>query len=55
MSITSATASELLAKMNAGEVSSEEITAACLQETARRDDSINAFLSLQGETALETA
>ncbi len=55
MSITSATASELLAKMNAGEVSSEEITAACLEEIARRDESINAFLSLQGETALETA
>lgn len=55
MSITSATASELLAKMNAGEVSSEEITAACLAEIARRDESINAFLSLQGETALETA
>ncbi len=55
MSITSATASELLAKMNSGEISSEEITAACLDEISRRDGSINAFLSVQSEAALEKA
>lgn len=55
MSITSATASELLAKMNSGEISSEEITSACLEEINRRDDSINAFLSVQQEAALEKA
>lgn len=55
MSITSATASELLAKMNSGEISSEEITTACLDQISRRDGSINAFLSIQQEAALEKA
>jgi len=55
MSITSATASELLVKMNSGEISSEEITSACLEEINRRDGSINAFLSIQQEAALEKA
>ncbi|WP_298858831.1 Asp-tRNA(Asn)/Glu-tRNA(Gln) amidotransferase subunit GatA [uncultured Gimesia sp.] len=55
MSITSATASELLAKMNSGEISSEEITSACLEEINRREGSINAFLSVQQEAALEKA
>ncbi|MDF1744797.1 MAG: amidase, partial [Gimesia sp.] len=55
MSITSATASELLAKMSSGEISSEEITLACLEEINRRDAGINAFLSVQQEAALEKA
>ena len=55
MSITSATASDLLAKMNAGELSSEAITAACLEEISRRDSDINSFLSIQNEAALEAA
>lgn len=55
MSITSATASELLAKMNSGEITSEEVTAACLEDISRRDTSINAFLSVQQDAALEKA
>ncbi|QDT99095.1 Asp-tRNA(Asn)/Glu-tRNA(Gln) amidotransferase subunit GatA [Gimesia aquarii] len=55
MSNMSMTASKLLAKMSSGEISSEEITSACLNEIAHRDDNINAFLSVQQESALEKA
>ena len=55
MSVIGATAGELLARMQCGDLSSVEITAAYLEVIASRDDQIGAFLSVQRASALEQA
>ncbi len=55
MSIVGKTTGELLDSMNQGEVSSVEVVQAFLDEIGRRDNEVNAFLSVRPEKALEEA
>src|SRR4051812_1585428 len=54
MDLTAATAAGLLARMEAGEVTSEEIVRACLDRAARLGR-LNAFVHLEPEAALAQA
>lgn len=49
------TALELAQMMRAGELTSVELTQACLDRIAKYDDKVNAFLFVDAEGALETA
>lgn len=55
MSIVDRTASELRQSLAAGELTSVELTQACLDRIAAHDQSIGAFLRVDGERALEQA
>lgn len=55
MSILDATASELLSQLLRGDVTSREITAACLEQIEKRDPQIRAFLSVDADRALRQA
>ena len=55
MKINEWTLAELAGKLDAGEVSSEEATRACLDAIARADETIHAFLLVDGEGALAQA
>lgn len=51
----SRTIAELARALRAGEVTSESVTAACLERIAARNREINAFISVLGESALAGA
>lgn len=55
MSIIGATSGELLTRMERGELSCEEVTAAHLDAIAARDDKVRAFLHVDREAALTQA
>src|ERR1700690_3949883 len=55
MSLIQSSATELLARLNSGEVSSVEVTRAYLAEIDRWDPSVKAFLRSDGEAALQQA
>ena len=55
MALYELTASELIAKLNAGEVTSEELTRAFLDRIERYDGRVKAFLQVGGESALAQA
>jgi aspartyl-tRNA(Asn)/glutamyl-tRNA(Gln) amidotransferase subunit A len=55
MSLIEASATELLAKLNAGEVTSVDVTQAYLAEIKRWDPHVKAFLRSDGEAALAQA
>ena len=55
MSLIQSSATELLARLNAGEVTAVEVTRAYLAEIERRDPSVKAFLRSDGEAALQQA
>jgi aspartyl-tRNA(Asn)/glutamyl-tRNA(Gln) amidotransferase subunit A len=55
MSILQSTATELLAEMDAGRVSSVEVTQAYLDQIERHDKSVRAFLRVDAEGALRQA
>ena len=55
MSLLRHTAVELLAKLHAGEVSSLELTEACLAQIERHDSAVKAFLRVDRPRALERA
>ena len=55
MSLTSATATELLAKLSARQLSSAELTRECLAQIERHDGHIGAFLRVDAEQALAQA
>jgi aspartyl-tRNA(Asn)/glutamyl-tRNA(Gln) amidotransferase subunit A len=55
MSLTDATATQLLAQLEAGEVTSSELTAAFLERIDRLDGRVGAFLRVDREAALEQA
>ncbi len=55
MSITSMTALELAAAMRAGDLTSVDITTACLDRIEALNDDLNAFLHIDREGALATA
>lgn len=48
-------ATELLKQLSSGEVSSVELTQACLDRIEKADPQVGAFLSIRGEKALEEA
>ena len=52
---TRATATALLARMNAGDVSAEDVTRAYLDRIGRLDGQLHAFLHRDDEAALESA
>ncbi|MCO6455919.1 MAG: Asp-tRNA(Asn)/Glu-tRNA(Gln) amidotransferase subunit GatA [Pirellulaceae bacterium] len=54
-SLTDQTASELLERMRSGDVSAEQIAAACLDRIARHDPAVGAFLRVGGDEALAAA
>ncbi len=55
MPLTQSSATELLARMNAGKISAVEITRAYLDQIERREPAIKAFLRTDGEGALRQA
>lgn len=55
MSILGATAGELLARLDRGDVSAVEVTSAYLDAISSRDEKVGAFLHVSGEAALEQA
>lgn len=55
MSVHELSASELIAQLNAGEITSTELTRACLDRIERYDDRVKAFLQVGAESALEQA
>ena len=55
MSVTELTATELLAKLDAGEVTSVELTAAVLERIKKVDPAVNAFLHVDRPRALAQA
>lgn len=55
MALLDGTATELLAELNAGRVSSAELTRACLERIERLDGRIESFLTVDSEGALRTA
>ena len=55
MSIIDLSATELLAQLNSGDVTSVEVTGAFLDQIGRRDEKIGAFLRVEGEDALRRA
>lgn len=55
MSLLDRSAAELLADLNAGEMTSVELTQATLDQIERADEQIGAFLYKDAEAALETA
>ena len=55
MSLIEASATELLDKLNAGEITSVDVTQAYLAEIKRWDSHVKAFLRTDGETALAQA
>jgi aspartyl-tRNA(Asn)/glutamyl-tRNA(Gln) amidotransferase subunit A len=55
MSLLDLTATELLAKLNAGEVTSVELTQTYLGQIERVDPKVKAFLSVRHELALQSA
>ena len=52
MSLADLSATELLRQLEAGDVTSVEITQACLDRIRERDGQVQAFLRVDGETAL---
>jgi len=55
MALVDLTAVELLARLSAGEVTSVELTRACLDQIARFDGQVKAFLRVNAEAALAQA
>ena len=55
MQIATATLAELAAALRAGELSSEELTRACLERIARLDPQLNSFVTVTETLALEQA
>ena len=55
MSIVGATVSELQTRLERGDLSAEEVTAAYLQQIATRDNEVGAFLHVRSEAALKQA
>ncbi|MCD6351592.1 MAG: Asp-tRNA(Asn)/Glu-tRNA(Gln) amidotransferase subunit GatA [Armatimonadetes bacterium] len=55
MQLHELTAHELADKLQAGEVSAEEVTEACLQQVSTVDDEVGAFLEITADLALEQA
>lgn len=55
MTLINETACELLSELDAGNVSSVEITKACLDQIAKFDDQVGSFLSVRSEAALADA
>src|SRR6185437_8739950 len=55
MSLLEATAIHLLAEMEAGRLTSAELTQACLDQIAAHDKSVGAFLRVDGDKALAKA
>jgi aspartyl-tRNA(Asn)/glutamyl-tRNA(Gln) amidotransferase subunit A len=55
MSVEGASASTLLARMNSGELTSVEVTTACLDAIRKHDPTISAFLLVDESRALEQA
>jgi len=55
MSLTDATAAELLARLSAGEVTSTELTGAFLERIERLDGRVGVFLRVDRDAALEQA
>lgn len=55
MSLLECTATQLLAEMNAGRLTSVELTQACLDQIAAHDKSVGAFLRVDGDKALAKA
>lgn len=55
MSIVGATASELLVRMDRGDILSEEVTTAFLDAISTCDESVGAFVHVDAEAALEQA
>jgi aspartyl-tRNA(Asn)/glutamyl-tRNA(Gln) amidotransferase subunit A len=55
MSLTERTATELLADLDAGKVTSVEVTRAFLNQIEKRDGKVGAFLRVAGEAALSRA
>src|SRR5690348_13871959 len=54
-SLLDATATELLASLNSGELTSVDITRACLSQIERHDTRIGAFLRVDVDSALAQA
>jgi aspartyl-tRNA(Asn)/glutamyl-tRNA(Gln) amidotransferase subunit A len=55
MSVLESTATELLAELNAGNVTSVELTKSCLDRIGQVDDRVSAFLDVDGDRALGQA
>lgn len=55
MSLTDATATQLLARLQSGEIGSVELTTACLDRIERHDSAVGAFLRVDREVALRQA
>jgi aspartyl-tRNA(Asn)/glutamyl-tRNA(Gln) amidotransferase subunit A len=55
MSLLGATTNELLTRLERGDVSSVDVTTACLDQIAAHDDKVKAFLLVDREAALEQA
>ena len=55
MSELQKTTPELLSQLQTGECSSEQLVQDCLDEIARADGNVNAFLHVDGDAALEQA
>lgn len=55
MSITGATSSELLGRLQRGDVTSADVTAACLELIDARDNEVEAFLCIERDNALRQA
>lgn len=55
MSLCSSSATELLGKLETGEVSSVDLTSACLRQIAAQDGAIHAFVRVDSEAALARA
>ncbi len=55
MDLEQTSATDLLSELGSGNCSSVELTEACLQQVARHDDTIGAFLQVETESALARA
>lgn len=55
MSLKTMTFTELLVRLNSRDISSVEVTTACLDAIAQRDDRIHAFLEVDGDGAIRAA
>ena len=55
MSLTDQTATELLARLNSGDLSSVQVTEAFLDQVSRQDGKIRAFLRVDAQAALDRA
>ncbi|NQT18011.1 MAG: Asp-tRNA(Asn)/Glu-tRNA(Gln) amidotransferase GatCAB subunit A, partial [Planctomycetes bacterium] len=55
MSIIDLSATELLAQLNSGDVTSVEVTGAFLDQIGRHDEKIGAFLRVEADEALRRA